>query len=472
MTFFREKLGDAGVLMDGEEEEMRRYNSDWMMKWVGRSRCVLKPASTAEVAEVMKYAHERNLAVVPQGGNTGLVGGSVPVHDEIVLSLLRMNQIEALDKWSGIVTCQSGVVLEHLDNYLADRGFMVPLDLGAKGTCTIGGNAATNAGGLRYLRYGSLRGNILGMEAVLADGTILDSLSCLRKDNTGYGLPQLFIGAEGTLGIITRLSLLVPSRPKAKNVALFGCRDFWSVKRAFLLARQNLGEILSAVEFADRAALDFVFTREGLRDPLTDQHPFYILIETSGMNEDHDGEKLHNFLEAAMHVADGESDAVVTDGVVAQDATQAAAIWRLREGISDSMTFSGYVYKYDVSLPLPRMYELVEDTRIRLKAHGVADTEKIVVGYGHLGDANLHLNVCSISGRNDEMLALLEPWLFEWVAGAKGSISAEHGLGQCKNDFLHLSKDTSAVNMMKQLKAAMDPKGILNPYKVLPGGSA
>eukprot|EP00928_Gymnodinium_smaydae_P056366 TRINITY_DN39760_c0_g1_i1.p1 TRINITY_DN39760_c0_g1~~TRINITY_DN39760_c0_g1_i1.p1 ORF type:complete len:541 (+),score=89.55 TRINITY_DN39760_c0_g1_i1:37-1659(+) len=469
VAFFREQLGDAGVLADGaDEDELRHYNRDWMGKWEGRSRCVLKPASTAQVSAILRYANERGLAVVPQGGNTGLVGGSVPVHDELVLSLLRMNSVEALDTRSGIVTVQGGMVLEQLDNYLAEHGYMVPLDLGAKGTCTIGGNAATNAGGLRYLRYGSLRGNILGIEAVLADGTVVDSLSTLRKDNTGYGLPQLFIGSEGTLGVITRLSLLVPARPKSVNLAFFGCKDFEHVQRTFMLARKSVGEILSAVEFADRAAIDFVLAREegtGIRDPLEEKHPFYVLIETSGSDEDHDQEKLHRFLEAAMN-SDDASTAVVDDGVVAQDSIQSKAIWRLREGISDAMTTAGYVYKYDVSLPLHRMYELVEAARERLKAEGFDETAK-AAGYGHLGDANLHLNVTSLTGKDDRLLAVLEPWLFDWVADAHGSISAEHGVGQCKPQYLHLSKADSAVNLMKQLKGMLDPKGILNPYKVL-----
>lgn len=468
VVFFRKELGDAGVLTADQDdyEELRPYNQDWMCKWEGRSKCVLKPASTAEVSSVLKHCNERGLAVVPQSGNTGLVGGSVPVHDEVVLSSLRMNKVEALDKRSGIVTVQAGMVLENLDNYVAEHGFMVPLDLGAKGTCTIGGNAATNAGGLRYLRYGSLRGNILGLEAVLADGTVVESLTTLRKDNTGYGLPQLFIGSEGTLGMITRLSLLLPPRPKAVNVAFFGCKDFESVQDTFALARQNLGEVLSAVEFCDRTAMEFVLEREcslGVRDPFEEAHPFYVLIETSGSNEDHDNEKLHNFLEMAMG---GEgADPAVDDGVVASDGSQMKLIWRLREGISDAMTNAGYIYKYDVSIPLQKMYELVEDARKMLEAKGFTDAR--AAGYGHLGDANLHLNVTNLSGRDDRLLDALEPWVFEWVASQKGSISAEHGIGQCKPQYLHYSKPPSAVTLMKALKASLDPKGILNPYKVL-----
>ncbi|CAK9059166.1 D-2-hydroxyglutarate dehydrogenase [Durusdinium trenchii] len=467
LRHLKQLLGPSNVLTpeEVEREDLLRYNQDWMGKWEGRSSAILKPATTQEVSAILKYANEKNLAVVPQGGNTGLVGGSVPVHDELVLSLLRMNQVEALDTLSGIVTVEAGCVLEQLDQYLAKHGFMVPLDLGAKGTCTIGGNAATNAGGLRYLRYGSLRGNVLGVEAVLADGQVVDSLSALRKDNTGYGLPQLFIGSEGTLGVITKLTILCPARPKAVNIAFFACSSFEHVQRTFSLARQKLGEVLSAVEFCDRSAIDFVLKREagtGVRDPLEETYPFYVLIETSGSDGEHDSEKLHRFLEAAM----SDGDAAVQDGVVAADETQARALWRLREGVSDAMTTAGYVYKYDVSLPLPRMYELVEETRQKLQEAGVEATAK-AAGYGHLGDANLHLNVTSLTGRDDKVLELLEPWVFEWVSKANGSISAEHGIGQCKPHFLHLSKSESAVALMRTLKATMDPKGILNPYKVL-----
>jgi D-2-hydroxyglutarate dehydrogenase len=280
-------------------------------------------------------------------------------------------------------------------------------------------------------------------------------------------LPQLFIGSEGTLGMITRLSLLLPPRPKAVNVAFFGCRDFEAVQQTFALARKNLGEVLSAVEFCDRLALEFVIAREaqyGVKDPLEEQHPFYVLIETSGSNQDHDQEKLDNFLEASMGGDEGE-DAAVSDGIVAADSQQMKAVWRLREGISDAMTAAGYIYKYDVSLPLDKMYELVEDTRKMLQAQGFVDAR--AAGYGHLGDSNLHLNVTNLTGRDDRLLAALEPWVFEWVASCRGSISAEHGIGQCKPHFLHLSKSDNAISLMKALKAQLDPKGILNPYKVL-----
>lgn len=217
--FFRSVLGPQNLLVrskDCDESEFEQYDRDWMRKYQGRSSAVLRPASTDQVSAVLRYCNDRKLAVVPQGGNTGLVGGSVPVHDEIVISTRNMNKITSFDQTSGILQCQSGCILEVLDNYLAERGFVMPLDLGAKGSCHIGGNLATNAGGLRLLRYGSLHGTVLGVEAVLPDGTVYDGLSTLRKDNTGYDLKQLFIGSEGTLGILTTVSILTPPRPKVR----------------------------------------------------------------------------------------------------------------------------------------------------------------------------------------------------------------------------------------------------------------
>ena len=222
-------------------EACRPYNVDWMSKWEGRARVVLRPASTAEVSAILKYCDARRLAVVPQGGKTGLVGGSVPVHDEVVLSLARMDRIEAFDADTGVATLEAGVVLGDLDAFLRDRGFVAPLDLGASGTCTVGGNLATNAGGVRFVRYGSLRGSCVGVEFVKADGTVVDCASTpLRKDNTGYALPQLLIGSEGTLGVITRLALAAPPKPAAVSVAWLSCDDFGAVRRVLALARAHL----------------------------------------------------------------------------------------------------------------------------------------------------------------------------------------------------------------------------------------
>ncbi|XP_071422786.1 D-2-hydroxyglutarate dehydrogenase, mitochondrial isoform X2 [Pithys albifrons albifrons] len=354
------------------EEEVKPFNVDWLKSVRGCSQLVLKPQTTAEVSQVLRYCHERNLAVTPQGGNTGLVGGSVPVFDEIILSTALMNRIISFDKVSGILVCQAGCVLERLNEYLEEQGFIMPLDLGAKGSCHIGGNVATNAGGLRLLRYGSLRGTVLGLEVVLADGSALDCLASLRKDNTGYDLKQLFIGSEGTLGVITAVSILCPQKPKAVNVAFLGCQSFSKVLETFTRCRAMLGEILSAYEFLDEKCMELVERHLKLSSPVTGS-PFYVLIETSGSNSTHDEEKLNNFLEQVT------ASGLVTDGTVATDDKKIKMLWSLRERITEALTHEGYVYKYDISLPVAKLYDLVTDMRARL-----GQSAKNVVGYGHL----------------------------------------------------------------------------------------
>ncbi|TMW56256.1 hypothetical protein Poli38472_008904 [Pythium oligandrum] len=459
--FFEQLLRPEAVLTD--LDDTASYTTDWLKKYKAHSahQMVLKPKTTEQVSAILKYCNERGLPVVPQGGNTGLVGGSVPVHDEIVLSLGSMNNVLSFDEVSGILVCEAGCILENLDNYVAKHGYMMPLDLGAKGTCQIGGNVSTNAGGLRLLRYGSLHGTVLGVEAVLADGTVVDALSTMRKDNTGYDLKQLFIGSEGTLGVITKVSILTPPRSSSVNVALLGCEDFESVQKAFVEAKQHLGEVLSAVEFLDRQSLDMVLSQQDwTKDPLESSYPYYLLIETSGSNTEHDMEKLEAYLESAM------TKGMVVDGTVAQDAVQARKLFMIREDITLALSQRGYVYKYDVSLPISQYYDIVKDTRDRLEEFGAK-----VVGYGHLGDCNLHLNVSTLE-YDERVFQALEPFVFEWTSKYRGSISAEHGIGTHKPEYLHLSKEKNAINLMRQMKQMMDPKGILNPYKVLPETSA
>eukprot|EP00644_Phytophthora_capsici_P005305 jgi/Phyca11/531619/estExt2_fgenesh1_pg.C_PHYCAscaffold_10270 len=398
-AYFQQLLKPESVLTDADDTEA--YTVDWLKKYKAQSshQMVLKPKTTEQVSAILKYCNERNLPVVPQGGNTGLVGGSVPVYDEIVLSTSSMNNVVSFDEVSGILVCEAGCILENLDNYVAKHGYMMPLDLGAKGTCQIGGNVATNAGGLRLLRYGSLHGTVLGVEAVLADGT-------------------LFIGSE---------------------------------------AKRKLGEVLSAVEFMDRQSLDMVLSQQDwTKDPLETPSPYYVLIETSGSNAGHDMEKLEAFLEGVM------GDGVVVDGTVAQDEAQARKLFVIREDITVALAARGYVYKYDVSLPIEQYYKIAEETRQRL-----APTDAKVVCYGHIGDCNVHLNISTLE-YDDEVFNALEPFIFEWTSKYRGSISAEHGIGTHKPEYLHLSKSENTIKLMQQMKHMMDPKGILNPYKVLP----
>ncbi|KAH9326716.1 hypothetical protein KI387_006894, partial [Taxus chinensis] len=452
---FQNILGGKSVIQD--KDELSAANIDWMGKYKGSSPLLLRPQNTEEVSQVLKYCNSRRLAVVPQGGNTGLVGGSVPVFDEVIINLGLMNNVISFDKVSGILVCEAGCILENLDTFLADQGYMMPIDLGAKGSCQIGGNISTNAGGIRLLRYGSLRGNVLGLEVVLANGTVVDILGTLRKDNTGYDLKQLFIGSEGTLGIVTKVSLLVAPRLSSINLAFLACEDYMSCQRLLSEAKRQLGEIISAFEFLDHSSLDMVLSHlEGVRNPLpTSQEKFYILIETTGSNESHDKAKLDAFLESSIEKG------LITDGSVAQDLNQIAAFWRIREGITEALARAGAVYKYDFSLPIQHLYELVDEMRTRL-----GESAK-VIGYGHLGDGNLHLNI-SAPKYDDTLLEQIEPFVYEWTTNHRGSISAEHGLGLMKANHIHYSKPTEAVQIMGSFKKLLDNNGILNPYKVLP----
>ncbi|XP_003218369.1 D-2-hydroxyglutarate dehydrogenase, mitochondrial [Anolis carolinensis] len=452
LSFF-ECLMPGRVVTD--VDELKLFNVDWLKSVRGCSKVLLKPQTTVEVSEILRYCNERNLAVNPQGGNTGLVGGSVPVFDEIILSTALMNQVISFDTVSGILVCQAGCILENLNNYLEELDFIMPLDLGAKGSCHIGGNVATNAGGLRLLRYGSLRGTVLGLEVVLADGSLLNCLTSLRKDNTGYDLKQLFIGSEGTLGIITAVSILCPRKPKAVNLAFLGCPSFSQVLQTFTTCKGMLGEILSAYEFMDSECMKLVERHLTLTSPVADS-PFCVLIETSGSNSTHDEEKLSHFLEHVM------ASNLVIAGTLASEDTKIKALWALRERITEALTCDGAVYKYDISLPVERLYDLVTDMRERL-----GRSAKNVVGYGHLGDGNLHLNITAES-YSHSLLDAIEPYVYEWTSKYQGSISAEHGLGFKKKHYIHYSKSQEAVLLMQQFKTMLDPKGILNPYKMLP----
>ena len=299
-------------------EELEKYNKDWTGNYSGKSRIVCRPNSTKEVSSILEYCNERKIGVVPQAGNTGVVGGSIPIGDEVILSIEKLNQIHSFGGINGIVQCDAGVVLQTLQEKVAAWDALVPIDLGAKGTCMIGGNIATNAGGQYYYRFGSIHSNIIGLEVVLADGTILDLMSTNRKDNTGYDLKHLFVGSEGTLGVVTKVALNCPRLPSSRNVAFLACDSFQSVCETLAKAKEHLGEVLAAFEFMDKAVLDQVATEK--RIPLLndngENYDFYVLVETQGSNEEHDMQKLELFLESTM-----ESSQAV-DGILAQDMKQ------------------------------------------------------------------------------------------------------------------------------------------------------
>ncbi|KAI9462393.1 FAD-binding domain-containing protein [Lactarius psammicola] len=447
--------------------EIEPYNMDWMGKYRGRSTTVLRPHTTEQVSKILKWCHERRIGVVPQGGNTGLVGGSVPIEDELILSLGNMSKVRSFDPVSGALVADAGCILEALTEYIAPHNHIMPLDLGAKGSCQIGGNVSTNAGGLRLLRYGSLHGSVLGLEVVLPDGTILDNLSTLRKDNTGYDLKQLFIGAEGTLGVVTGVSILTSAAPQAVNNVILALPRFENVLPLLKSTRRHLSEILSAFEFIDRTAYELAVKHgqgKGLTDEESEGAECFVLLETSGGNKEHDEEKLNALLETLL-----ESDPpMINTGVLSQSPAQFASLWRLREGVTEAVSKEGKAYKYDISIPLASFKDVVDATKEQLRKKGLLheNAVKHVLGYGHVGDGNLHLNIVA-AAYTQEVEAALEPFVYELVSSYKGSISAEHGIGAMKTHAIHYSKSAVAVDMMKKIKHLFDPHGIMNPGKVL-----
>eukprot|EP00026_Physarum_polycephalum_P005573 Phypoly_transcript_05608.p1 GENE.Phypoly_transcript_05608~~Phypoly_transcript_05608.p1 ORF type:complete len:372 (+),score=61.33 Phypoly_transcript_05608:722-1837(+) len=368
-----------------------------------------------------------------------------------------MNQISSFDATSGVVVCDAGVVLENLENFLAPHSCTIPVDLAAKGSCCVGGVVSTNAGGIRLLRYGSLHGNVVGLEAVLPTGEVLDTLSTLRKDNTGFDLKQVFIGAEGSLGVVTKVALQTPPKPKAVSLAFFGLPSFEAVQETLKRAKKKLGEILSAFELLDRGTLSAVVSHiQGAKDPFSAPHEFYVLVETSGSNEKHDIDKLNSFLEEIMN------DKLVDDGVIAQDAAQASSLWSLREQVAEAgqrlCTNEKSLYRYDISLPSAQYYDIVVRLREKL------GDQAIINGFGHVGDGNLHIDACI----HPSLYPILEQFVYDYTKKCRGSISAEHGIGLLKHKHLHFSKPESAIAKMWDIKKALDPNGIMNPYKVLP----
>ena len=419
-----------------QTHDLDTYNQDWLKFYKGNSKLVLKPFSSDQVSQILAYCNQQKIPVVPQGGNTGLAGGAVPVNDEIILSLKNLNKIEKIDETQGIVWTEAGVVLETLNNFCSDKGWIVPLDLASKGSCFIGGNVATNAGGIRYLRYGSLHGNVLGLEVVLPNGEILSDLKGLRKDNTGYDYKQLFIGSEGSLGVITKVALLLAPKPKSVITTFLACDSYEKVVLLLKKAKDSLGEILSTYEFIDSTLYNLLIKHiPNTRNPFSDSHNFYILIETSGSNSIHDTEKMSLFLEDCFESKN------ISDGIIAADLTQADNIWKIRESsVLVTKHLGKHEFQFDISLRIPELYKFVENIRERIGDKG------FVLGYGHLADGNLHL---AVAGNDEfEIKKLLFPFIYEEVERLKGSVSAEHGIGLFKKGLIRYSKDENSIKYM------------------------
>ena len=444
----RQIVGTSHVLT--APEDTKPYFTDWRRQYSARAECVVRPASTDEVARVVALCAREGVAVVPQGGNTGLVGGSVPTgaRREIVLALGRMNRVRALDALNDTVTVEAGCVLADVQRAADAAGRLFPLSLAAEGSCQIGGNLSTNAGGVNVLRYGSAREQVLGLEVVLPDGRVWDGLRGLRKDNTGYDLKQLFLGAEGTLGVITAAVLRLHPKPSAIATAWIALERPGEAIELLAALHERLGERISAFELVSRSCLEAVLAHvPGARDPLPRPHPWYVLAEFADSSAP---------AELAERVAQalGEREAAL-----AQSVEQARALWRIRESIPEAQFTN---VKHDVSVPVSRSAELIERATDALK-NQYPDAR--VFAFGHVGDGNIHLNI------GPERLvaerAAVNRIVYDVVAALGGSISAEHGLGQLKREEIHSHKPALELELMRTLKRALDPKGLMNPGKVL-----
>jgi D-lactate dehydrogenase (cytochrome) len=459
----RATVGDAQVLTG---DDMARFLTDWRGRFTGRALAVLRPADTAEVAALVRHCVRHRVPVVPQGGNTGLVLGSVPDAggQAVVLSLSRLNRIRAVDAVNDTLTTDAGCLLQQVQQAAAEAGRLFPLSLASEGSCTIGGNLSTNAGGTAVLRYGNARELTLGLEVVTAQGEVWDGLRGLRKDNTGYDLRDLFIGAEGTLGIITAAVLKLFALPAARATALFALGSPRDALALLSVARQRCDASLTGFELFSDVCLQLVEKHAGtLRSPFAARHPQYVLVEISDTeSEAHAAALLESVAGLALERG------LAADVVVAASLSQSAALWALREHISMAQAAEGKNIKHDIALPISRIADFVEQTDAELQRRFAGCR---MVTFGHLGDGNLHYNVSAPAGANDDEFLRRQPEVnlvvHDSVHRFDGSISAEHGLGALKRDEIRRYKSGTEMDMMMAIKRALDPLNLMNPGKVL-----
>ncbi|MFI8583028.1 FAD-binding oxidoreductase [Ectopseudomonas khazarica] len=460
----RDVLGEAGLITDAER--MQSYLSDWRNAYRGQAAAVLRPGTTEEVAAAVRLCAQAGVALVPQGGNTGLCGGSIPDASgaQMVLSLTRLKRIREVDVANATITVEAGVILQQLQDAAAEVGRLFPLSLGAEGSCTVGGNLATNAGGTAVLRYGNMRDLALGLEVVLPDGRIWDGLRGLRKDNTGYDLKQLFIGSEGTLGIITAAVLKLFPALRSLTTAWVALPSPQAAVALLGQMRGLCGDRLTGFELMSRQSLEFVLRHvAGASDPFAEGHPWYVLIELSDTQPD---AALNDLLEQGL--GEAFEQALVLDAVVAGSQAQVEALWALREGISEAQNHEGPSLKHDISVPVSRIPDFIArtDRALQQAFPGVR-----IVAYGHVGDGNLHYNISKPPGSDDapfkaQAEAIMRV-IYDSTLEDDGSISAEHGLGQSKRAAAQHYKAPLELELMRSIKQALDPAGLMNPGKLL-----
>lgn len=468
LAALRHAVGAAQVLThDDPGADLSAWEQDWRKRAHGRALAVVRPGSTAEVAEVVRACAAAGVSIVPQGGNTGLVVGSVPDDSgtQVVLSLTRLNAVRGLDAANLTLTVEAGCVLQTLQEHARQAGFLLPLSLAAEGSCTIGGNLATNAGGTQVVRYGNARDLCLGLEVVTAQGEVWSGLSGLRKDNTGYDLRDLYIGSEGTLGVITAATLKLYPLPAAQLTAWAALPSLDAAVSLLGLAHQHLGAGLTGFEVMGQFALSLVDKHfPNLRTPLWREAPYCVLLENSDSeSETHAREQFERLLETAFN------QGLVSDAVVAESLAQAQGLWHIRESIPLAQAEEGLNIKHDISIPVSTIPAFCAETDALLvrEVPGVR-----LVNFGHLGDGNLHYNVQAPQGEDAkkflaEQETRVNALVFDAVARYHGSISAEHGVGSLKAGHLPHYKDPVALGLMRAIKQALDPRQTMNPGRVL-----
>jgi FAD/FMN-containing dehydrogenase len=458
-------VGRAGHLDD--PADIAPYCTSWRDNWVGRVPLVLRPQSTAEVASIVCICAERGIGIVPQGGNTGLTGGSQPHDDmsEVIVSTSRLKRIRGIDTVDDTITVEAGVILKEIQSAADRADRLFPLSLGAEGSCQIGGNISTNAGGVQVLRYGNMRNLVLGLEAVLPDGSVWNGLRSLRKDNTGYDMKQMFIGAEGTLGIVTAAVLRLFPKPTASETAWIGLESPAAAVALLGHMRARMGDAVSAFELIRRSLVDFLVAGvPGHEDPMQAPHPWYVLMDVTTQGPPG---SLHEPLAEAL--ASVQEEGMVQDALIAASGAQVAKLWRMRESLPEAVVSAGGAIPHDISVPVSRIPEFVEraDAALAAAYPGIRHC-----AFGHVGDGNMHYNpVRPIDWDPPRYRAEREAInrvVHDLVVSLDGSISAEHGVGRSRLAELARYKDAPELAMMRAVKRALDPKGIMNAGKVVP----